>query len=324
MESSIAQSLHKGFQKENWSPVREGCRASEDLFWKLTVLQQFIAELNWPDEILASHLMKRLKLMASDMVQSCVKRTKASFESWLKQTRFSLELVVPRTVCVMINVVIQAKKQSRFLCAREESDNSQYRYHSDVNIFLKDVIQEMFSSFITKLNTVLDSLLAKVARYDQGFILAPMFSLRNPGTELEESYLKFVKLNLERFRAHLNDEKMKKQLIKDWYTSIITKICDWLSDRMSMALHQYQVQTLLTLAAELPQFVSEDLSSSRAIYCRTYNTVFSRLRVEDAMHKGQSIYATEDQTYPGADGEDDDEETESSDEEAFVRVENGN
>lgn len=53
---------------------RDGCRASEELFWKLTVLQQFIAELNWPDEVLASHLMKRLKLMASDMVQSCVKR----------------------------------------------------------------------------------------------------------------------------------------------------------------------------------------------------------------------------------------------------------
>lgn len=215
------------------------------------------------------------------------------------------------------------KKQSRFLCAREESENSQYRYHSDVNIFLKDVIQEMFTSFITKLNTVLESLLSKVARYDQGFILAPMFSLRNPGTELEESYLKFVKLNLERFRAHLNDEKMKKQLIKDWYTSIIKKICDWLSDRMNMALHQYQVQTLLTLAAELPQFVSEDLSSSRAIYCRTYKTVFSRLRVEDAMHKGESIYATDDQNYPGTDGEDDDEETESSDEEAFVILENG-
>ena len=55
--------------------------------------------------------------------------------------------------------------------------------------------------------------------------------------------------------------------------------------------------------------------------------MFSRLRVEDAMHKGQSIYPTEDQTYPGADGDDgddDDEETESSDEEAFVRLENGN
>lgn len=41
-----------------------------------------------------------------------------------------------------------------------------------------------------------------------------LFCSQNPGTELEESYLKFVKINLERFRAHLNDEKMKKQLIK--------------------------------------------------------------------------------------------------------------
>lgn len=37
--------------------------------------------------------------------------------------------------------------------------------------------------------------------------------------------------------------------LQEWYTSVITKICDWLSDRMSMALHQYQVQTLLALAA---------------------------------------------------------------------------
>ncbi|RMX58014.1 hypothetical protein pdam_00020415, partial [Pocillopora damicornis] len=324
MESSIAQSLHKGFQKENWTPLREGCRASEDLFWKLTVLQQFIAELNWPDEVLASHLMKRLKLMASDMVQSCVKRTKAAFDKWLKQTSFSLELLVPRTVCVMLNVVIQAKKQSRFLCAREESESCEYRYHSDVNIFLKDVIQEMFSSFISKLNTVLESLLSKMARYDQGSILAPMFSLRNPGTELEESYLNFVKLNLESFRDYLNDEKMKKQLIKDWYTSIITKIYDWLSDRMNMALHQYQVQTLHALAAELPQFVNEDLSSSRAIYSCTYKTMFSRIRLEDAMLKGQSIYGAEDQSYPGEDGEDDGKETESSDEEALIRLETGN
>lgn len=42
------------------------------------------------------------------------------------------------------------------------------------------------------------------------------------------------------------------------------------------------------------------------------------------MHKGQSIYATEDQPFPGGHGDDDDEETESSDEEAFVRLETGN
>ena len=42
------------------------------------------------------------------------------------------------------------------------------------------------------------------------------------------------------------------------------------------------------------------------------------------MLKGQSIYATEDQPYPGRDGEDDGEETESSDEEALIKLETGN
>lgn len=37
---------------------------------------------------------------------------------------------------------------------------------------------ETYFHFILQLNTVLESLLSKVARYDQGFILAPMFSLR--------------------------------------------------------------------------------------------------------------------------------------------------
>lgn len=63
---------------------------------------------------------------------------------------------------------------------------------------------------------------------------------------------------------------------------------------------------------------------SRAVFCPTYNTVFSRLRMEDAMHKGQSIYDIEDQPYPGGDRDDEDEETESSDEEAFVKLEGGN
>ncbi|XP_015760961.1 PREDICTED: calcium-dependent secretion activator 1-like [Acropora digitifera] len=315
----------RALERKHFFPLysREGCRSSEELFWKLTVLQQFIAELNWPDEVLASHLMKRLKLMASDMVQSCVKRTKVSFEKWLKSNKFSVDLVVSRTVCVMFNVVIQAKRQSRFLCAREESENTEYCYHSDVYVFLKEVIAEMTSSIILKLNEVIESLLSKLARYDQGSILAPVLSLSNPGTDLEDNYLQFFKLNLQQLRSHLKDDKMKKQLIKDWYTSVVTKICDWLSDRMSMALHQFQIQALLTVAAELPQFVAEDLLHGR-IFCPSYRTVVSRLRVEDAMQKGQSIYDIEDQPYPVVDKDDEEEDTESSDEEPFVRLETGN
>ncbi|GCC21915.1 hypothetical protein chiPu_0000298 [Chiloscyllium punctatum] len=74
MESSIAQSIHRGFDRESWEPVNNGSGTSEDLFWKLDALQTFIRDLHWPEEEFAKHLEQRLKLMSSDMIESCVKR----------------------------------------------------------------------------------------------------------------------------------------------------------------------------------------------------------------------------------------------------------
>lgn len=44
-------------------------------------------------------------------------RTKVSFENWLKSNKLSIELVVSRSVCVMLNVVIQAKRQVGHSCS---------------------------------------------------------------------------------------------------------------------------------------------------------------------------------------------------------------
>ena len=49
MESSIAQSIHKGFEKERWELKGQGVGTSEDLFWKLDALQAFIRDLHWPN-----------------------------------------------------------------------------------------------------------------------------------------------------------------------------------------------------------------------------------------------------------------------------------
>lgn len=53
---------------------RHGCITSEDLFWKLDALQSFIRDLHWPDEVFGKHLEQRLKLMACDMLESCINR----------------------------------------------------------------------------------------------------------------------------------------------------------------------------------------------------------------------------------------------------------
>lgn len=55
-------------------PTSNGSGTSEDLFWKLDALQTFIRDLHWPEEEFGKHLEQRLKLMASDMIESCVKR----------------------------------------------------------------------------------------------------------------------------------------------------------------------------------------------------------------------------------------------------------
>jgi hypothetical protein len=53
---------------------RNGCATSEDLFWKLDALQSFIRDLHWPDQEFNQHLEQRLKLMACDMIESCIMR----------------------------------------------------------------------------------------------------------------------------------------------------------------------------------------------------------------------------------------------------------
>jgi len=47
MESCIAQSIHKGFEKENWKARTRACATSEDMLWKLDALQCFIRDLHW-------------------------------------------------------------------------------------------------------------------------------------------------------------------------------------------------------------------------------------------------------------------------------------
>lgn len=107
------------------SCCRNGCATSEDLFWKLDALQSFIRDLHWPDAEFRTHLEQRLKMMASDMIDSCIQRTDGSFQSWLKKTGvpfISTDYIMPTEMCAMVNVMLDAKNQSFKLCSVEGID----------------------------------------------------------------------------------------------------------------------------------------------------------------------------------------------------------
>lgn len=103
---------------------RNGCATSEDLFWKLDALQSFIRDLHWPDAEFRQHLEQRLKLMACEMIESCIQRTEASYQSWLKKsvTFISTDYIIPSEMCAMVNVILDAKNQSFKLCAVDGID----------------------------------------------------------------------------------------------------------------------------------------------------------------------------------------------------------
>lgn len=118
MESSIAQSVQKGFEKERWEPKGSGCATSEDLFWKLEALQAFIKDLHWPDEQFREHLDTRLKTMACEMLESCCTRVESAFQSSLKKsaTFQSADFVIQLENCVMLNVLSDTKQHTQKLC----------------------------------------------------------------------------------------------------------------------------------------------------------------------------------------------------------------
>ncbi|KAK2500262.1 hypothetical protein MC885_018590 [Smutsia gigantea] len=179
MESSIAQSIHRGFEQETWQPVNNGSATSEDLFWKLDALQMFVFDLHWPEQEFAHHLEQRLKLMASDMIEACVKRTRTAFELKLQKASKTTDLRIPASVCTMFNVLVDAKKQSTKLCALDggqEFGSQWQQYHSKIDDLIDNSVKEIISLLVSKFVSVLEGVLSKLSRYDEGTFFSSILS----------------------------------------------------------------------------------------------------------------------------------------------------
>ncbi|MEE6501879.1 hypothetical protein FKM82_004348 [Ascaphus truei] len=252
MESSIAQSIHRGFERESWEPVKSltsnlpnvnlpnvnlpkvpvtlplpvtlpqmpnfsapswmaaiydsdnGSATSEDLFWKLDALQTFIRDLHWPEEEFGKHLEQRLKLMASDMIESCVKRTRIAFEVKLQKTSRSTDFRVPQSICTMFNVMVDAKAQSTKLCSMEMGQ--EHQYHSKIDELIEETVKEMISLLVAKFVTILEGILSKLSRYDEGTLFSSFLSFTKPGMDLADAYVTFVRHSQDVLRDKVNEE----------------------------------------------------------------------------------------------------------------------
>uniref|UniRef100_A0A3B4FMP6 Calcium dependent secretion activator 2 n=1 Tax=Pundamilia nyererei TaxID=303518 RepID=A0A3B4FMP6_9CICH len=204
MELAIAQSIHRSFQKETWQPVNNGSATSEDLFWKLNTLQMFVMDLHWPEPEFAKHLEQRLKLMASDMMEACVKRTKSAFDAKMQKVCKSTDSLLPLSVCTMFNVLIDAKNQCSKLCVLDSEQEQQY--HSKIDVLIDEALKDIITSLVSKFAAVLNGVLSKLSRYDEGTFFSSVLSFtvsshvfvpgnRKPRMDLADTYTSFVRRN---------------------------------------------------------------------------------------------------------------------------------
>ncbi|XP_055857726.1 calcium-dependent secretion activator isoform X4 [Episyrphus balteatus] len=312
MESSIAQSIHKGFEKERWEskglqslvkkekdiafyipklrnvveePTSNGCATSEDLFWKLDALQSFIRDLHWPDAEFRQHLEQRLKLMACDMVEQCLQRSDAAFQSWLKKNVafISTDYIIPSEMCAMVNVILDAKNQSFKLCTIDGVDL--YKYHSKIDDQIDKANVAMTQGLIGKLMSVLDSTLSKLSRYDEGSLIGSILSFTNvssSGKDLGQGYVNFFRNNMDQIRGKISDDLWTLNFFEQWYTQQINMLCNWLSERLDHSLHYAQCTSLSHIVKKIYsdfelQGVMEDKLNSKA-----YQTVAQRMATEEA------------------------------------------
>ncbi|XP_050314214.1 calcium-dependent secretion activator isoform X4 [Anthonomus grandis grandis] len=285
MESSIAQSIHKGFEKERWEIKGNGCATSEDLFWKLDALQSFIRDLHWPDTEFRQHLEQRLKLMACDMIESCIQRTETSFHQWLKKsvTFLSTDYILPSEMCAMVNVILDAKNQSFKLCAVDGIDLHQY--HTKIDDQIDKTLANMNQGMLSKLMSVLEATLSKLSRFDEGSLIGSILSFTNvsgSGKDVGQSYVNFLRNSMEQIRGKVTDELWILNFFEQWYTGQMNMICNWLSERLDHTLHPHQCTCLAHIVKKIySDFelhgVMEDKLNSKA-----YQTIAQRMQTEEA------------------------------------------
>ncbi|XP_063783253.1 calcium-dependent secretion activator 2 isoform X2 [Pseudophryne corroboree] len=331
MESSVAQSIHKGFEQETWQPVKtitnslpsvplpkvpsltlnlpqipsfsapswmtslcestNGSSVSEDLFWKLDALQEFINDLHWPETEFANHLEQRLKLMASDMIEACVKRTRTAFELKLQRTCKSTDLRIPASVCTMFNVLVDAKKQCSKLCVLNGGQDQQY--HSKIDDLIEETVTEIISLLVSKFVSVLEGVLSKLARYDEGTFFSSILSFTvkaaskyvevpKPGLDLADTYITFVRQNQDVLRDKVNEEMYIEKLFDQWYSNSVKVICVWLADRLDLQLHVYQLKTIIKIVKKTYRDFRLQGVLDGTLNNKTYETIHNRLTMEEA------------------------------------------
>uniref|UniRef100_A0A4W6F539 MUN domain-containing protein n=1 Tax=Lates calcarifer TaxID=8187 RepID=A0A4W6F539_LATCA len=202
----------------------------------------------------------------------------------------------------MFNVMVDAKAQSAKLCAVDLGQEVGRQYHSQIDNLIEETVKEMITLLVAKFVVILESVLAKLSRYDEGTLFSSFLSfthmafslfpcpLQKPGMDVADGYVTFVRHSQDMLREKVNEEVYIERLFDQWYTSTMNLIGTWLTDRMDLQLHVYQLKILIrivkvrtaALYISKPQIQILQGVLDSTLNSKMYETVRNRLTLEEA------------------------------------------
>uniref|UniRef100_H3AXQ3 MUN domain-containing protein n=1 Tax=Latimeria chalumnae TaxID=7897 RepID=H3AXQ3_LATCH len=225
------------------------------------------------------------------IITQCTERTRIAFEIKLQKTSRSTDFRVPQSICTMFNVMVDAKTQSTKLCSMEMGQ--EHQYHSKIDELIEETVKEMITLLVAKFVTILESVLTKLSRYDEGTLFSSFLSFTvkaaskyvdvpKPGMDLADAYVTFVRHSQDILRDKVNEEMYIERLFDQWYTSSMNVLCTWLTDRMDLQLHIYQLKTLIRIVKKTYRDFRLQGVLDSTLNSKTYETIRNRLTVEEA------------------------------------------
>ncbi|KAF3855279.1 hypothetical protein F7725_023334 [Dissostichus mawsoni] len=106
--------------------------------------------------------------------------------------------------------------------------------------------------------------------------------LQKPGMDLADTYITFIRQNQDILRDRVNDELYTEKVFEQWYSSSVKLVCVWLTDRMDLQLHVYQLKTLIKIVKKTYRDFRLQGVLDVSLNNKSYETVYNRLTVEEA------------------------------------------
>jgi hypothetical protein len=171
---------------------------------------------------------------------------------------------------------------------KQEPKEKKHKYHTKIDDLIEKTLANMKVGLVQKLLSVLNKVLEKLQRYDEGTMMGGFMGMMSKkgvtgsGVDEGKKYIQFVRANMDQIDKKITDDLWALSAIGKWYAEQVQRICTWLSDRLDKPLHPYQCTCLVHLTKKLySEFEMHGMEPDK-LNSQHWQLVEQRMQTEEA------------------------------------------